>query len=881
MIAQGKVHSVETYHSGTKVVNAYAAGATVLEVADAMNLQEVGGVATILGVEYTYGLDPEALIMVIDPGLATSIEEGEIVLAEPASMEKRAFVLTDDGEDAVIATVPHSLQADFDEGIREEDSRETVLVEEVRGAWVVKDIVALEPLSEIRLWDAISAALAAQGTADTAQTTADGKNKVYYSTSAPGATANTPGDIWFQRDPAAPTNIIALWVGTGGTSWMSMPITNSMIVNLDAGKITSGYLDVANRLMAGSIVTPLLAAGAATMEKLAFGVLRRNLVADGSFEETYPLTSWDPFDSIWGNEDQWRVAPDGTNSPTLPSRTTVLGSRSRSGSRALEMPCGPSQSSMVASNSFEIKPGSQYRVLVHASALVGDGVLYADLQVGANRNDIFGFEGAPLEGDSTWAAVVPMSTEPLPPEAWQQFSYTFTAPAGRYWGMLRISNGPLGTATLLIDDVSVVEMGVGGATEITAAGIRIFDDEGMEAIALVSNRPNYFSISRDGELLASVSDAGLGSFSSASIDGEDSNADGVPDIGFEVYGEEFSHWVGDEGPGKVVAQAYYSANYTSPTISTEMGIAEISWDCKANRSYIVVMNGIQWHWNTSECMATVGLRYTVDGSAPSITSQVWEFNTARGGMAASQLTTTPPIIGQFSLPTDCVVRMLLTIRRSYGTGTIQWRNDAGTNAVHNPRLMIVEGGADVMESWVGNPGGGTYAAGGAGGAGPAAPRKPYVKTYRSVASGTYKGDGTKRTNTTDVVQGYYGSNGNGDGLWTFPSMTADLAGASISKIEVYAYANSWYYNNGGTARIHVHNYSTVPASNPTLTYALQSAAWPKPGGRWVTLPSSFHAGFQAGTYKGFGMGPAPSNGLIYYGRFSGGLGAQIRVTYVK
>lgn len=80
----------------------------------------------------------------------------------------------------------------------------------------------------------------AQAAANAAQTTANGKNKVTYSTSTPGTTANTAGDVWFQKDGSG--NIIGQWFGLGGTSWGTAQITNSIIANLDAGKITVGTL---------------------------------------------------------------------------------------------------------------------------------------------------------------------------------------------------------------------------------------------------------------------------------------------------------------------------------------------------------------------------------------------------------------------------------------------------------------------------------------------------------------------------------------------------------------------------------------------------------------------------------------------------------------
>jgi hypothetical protein len=96
---------------------------------------------------------------------------------------------------------------------------------------------------------------AQDGAISTAQSTANGKNKVYYDTAAPGSTANTAGDIWWQY---ASGIVIGQYVGAGGTSWTSAPIGNAVIANLDAGKITTGYLDVAGTV---KITTSATASG--------------------------------------------------------------------------------------------------------------------------------------------------------------------------------------------------------------------------------------------------------------------------------------------------------------------------------------------------------------------------------------------------------------------------------------------------------------------------------------------------------------------------------------------------------------------------------------------------------------------------------------------
>lgn len=78
-----------------------------------------------------------------------------------------------------------------------------------------------------------------------AQTSADGKNSIYYSTSTPGSTPNKAGDIWYQYGTVAPyvNKVIAQWSGAGGTSWTSTGLSGLVLSTLDAGSITTGTLN--------------------------------------------------------------------------------------------------------------------------------------------------------------------------------------------------------------------------------------------------------------------------------------------------------------------------------------------------------------------------------------------------------------------------------------------------------------------------------------------------------------------------------------------------------------------------------------------------------------------------------------------------------------
>jgi hypothetical protein len=70
----------------------------------------------------------------------------------------------------------------------------------------------------------------------TAINSANGKNKIIFSTSAASGTAYVDGDVWFQKSG---TNIIGQWEFVAG-AWASRTLRNEVIASLDAGKLTAG-----------------------------------------------------------------------------------------------------------------------------------------------------------------------------------------------------------------------------------------------------------------------------------------------------------------------------------------------------------------------------------------------------------------------------------------------------------------------------------------------------------------------------------------------------------------------------------------------------------------------------------------------------------------
>jgi hypothetical protein len=135
---------------------------------------------------------------------------------------------------------------------------------------------------------AVTAAAAAAAAATAAQTTADGKNKIYRQGTTPTGTF-TVGDLWFDT---ANDNRISRW---DGSSWVQYGLGNLAIANLDAGKLTAGYIAAdrieaasitGTKLVAGTIEAVSIAAGTITGAKIAAGTITASNIAAATITAT-------------------------------------------------------------------------------------------------------------------------------------------------------------------------------------------------------------------------------------------------------------------------------------------------------------------------------------------------------------------------------------------------------------------------------------------------------------------------------------------------------------------------------------------------------------------------------------------------------------------
>lgn len=150
-----------------------------------------------------------------------------------------------------------------------------------------------------------------------------------------------------------------------------------------------------------------------------------------------------------------------------------------------------------------------------------------------------------------------------------------------------------------------------------------------------------------------------------------------------------------------------------------------------------------------------------------------------------------------------------------------------------------------------------------------------VLTFDSTWTQTYRQEGTKRTDyrSEKLCQGKYVTDPWGimRSLCGFndASIRTALADATILKVELYLYAEHWYYYSGGVAEIGYHNHANKPS---TFSHSKSDQAKEKftarGQGKWIEIPISLGEGLRDNKYKGISIFSNTTN-MNYYGVFSG------------
>ncbi|MGC5236908.1 hypothetical protein [Streptomyces albogriseolus] len=160
--------------------------------------------------------------------------------------------------------------------------------------------------------------------------------------------------------------------------------------------------------------------------------------------------------------------------------------------------------------------------------------------------------------------------------------------------------------TVRIDNVScriVMASGsAGGRAELSPQGLQLFDSAGEEAVALVTGRPNYLTLSAAGVPVATVDQEGKAGFQSLAV------AEGLT-----LGGDDISVIL-DQRPRGIIAYGYPTATVTST--GTEIGYFELPATIEVGRMYRFKFQAVADYDNAYNGWAQLLLR---DGGASSPT----------------------------------------------------------------------------------------------------------------------------------------------------------------------------------------------------------------------------------------------------------------------
>ena len=155
------------------------------------------------------------------------------------------------------------------------------------------------------------------------------------------------------------------------------------------------------------------------------------------------------------------------------------------------------------------------------------------------------------------------------------------------------------------------------------------------------------------------------------------------------------------------------------------------------------------------------------------------------------------------------------------------------------------------------------------------PKRNYVKKYRSNWWKAYSNGSPDSSWPDTMPQGRYG-NWAYNSLIGFPNMTADLAGAAITNMRVYAYSKHWY-GQTGVASIGSHGFQSAPGSySGGGNRWYESGGWGRGDGRWIQIPRDQWNSWKGGYFRGISF---ETKGNASYGYWSHDL--TIEVSYTK
>jgi hypothetical protein len=631
-------------------------------------------------------------------------------------------------------------------------------------------------------------------------------------------------------------------------------------------------------------------------DALQLGVLRTNMINNHSFEEAggVAYTQWT--DPGQGNVNNWRRSSSNISVCDAYSSSGRTRTGTWHGNLLLSTGGTTADYADLYSNTILLKAGVTYKVTWYAvcnGTGVGAGAnmlvdaLFGPSQTAVGTATMITLtDGAPV--------VVPFvaysSTTGL---SYQQYSAELAIPGGQtdLWCSVRfrmVNNAA--TAAIMLEDVSLLEVGVGGGVAFGANGLRVFDADGDPVIEIVSNLPNRIGIMDENGNTAAAMDQTGGITATRFSVIEDPTVDGRPLVGlmgdsipFDLRTNAVDDPTRDYDQYPVgIIEAYskgtvqwqiFDPALLNKTVAANGAyvLYDVAFDVEPGRQYTPFQSGITVagaNGNTAGLL----MRYTTDNSIP-----------GTGSVALCRF------YADMGATNNTVVWMPM--------GRL-FNGVAGQEQIRIAGILYAFGGAMTITAsdnftvglvdlgWVKNAEGrlvnSITTAGG-----PSTITKTYVSTWKANNSESYGNFGANTA--TNLYQGYYSSNqghqwasilftgANSTGGQAGITIATAMTGATLKKAELWLRSDQFYYNSGGTLVIRAQTSTSLITTTPAGT--AKNASWAENQGKWVDITS-----IATSAIRGVTLGKAPDTNKIYYGQVRNHTSPyppMLRLTYSK
>lgn len=312
----------------------------------------------------------------------------------------------------------------------------------------------------VKAQDATDAATAAGLAADHAQTTADGKNTVFYSATKPSLTGCVDGDQWYNTDDgnklyiykASASDFVLMQFGTNAIATNSITATSGIVASLDAGKITAGTLS-ADRIAAGSLTAAKLATGTITAASgiIADAAITDAKIANGTISNA-KIANIDAGKITTGTINAARISANSITADKLNANVfnaqTITGSVFTAGGDSLpKILVGPLSGQIGTGDSYGVQittPNSN----ANGSATLGVSPIgpYLEFYDGAGKQSLYADKTGIKVPNRYGGGMVDISMLMTNTLSWvmptSDISLQFSANSGSMWGVPRYFRTP-------------------------------------------------------------------------------------------------------------------------------------------------------------------------------------------------------------------------------------------------------------------------------------------------------------------------------------------------------------------------------------------------------------------------------------------------------